>query len=103
MNINKPVTIGSIILIVLLIFIPSIYKVHKNHEEMLYKAVNDKIINAAKECYYNKICLNEKITLEELYNNNLIEKMNDPVTKEYYNISSYVIKNGEEFTFHLVK
>ena len=102
MNTNKITIIGSIIIIILIITIPTIYKVVSMHHDNLYK-VEDKIIEKAKNCYNDGICLNENITLKELYDHKYLEKMSDPVTKEYYNENSYVTIKDNKYKFIAVE
>ncbi len=99
MNTNKITIIGSIIVIILIITIPTIYKVVSMHHDNLYKVVEDKIIAKAKKCQNDGICLNDKITLKELYDHNYLDKMSDPVTKEYYNEESYVTIDNNQYKF----
>lgn len=82
------------LIVVLLIAIPSTYKVVKKHNERLLKNTTQKIVDAAKDCYYNNSCVNNEITLEELYEKVGLTKMYDPITKRIYNEKSYV--NVEE-------
>ena len=69
------ITIGVTILLI------SVYKAEKKHEEKLMLAINNKIKEAAKECYLKKEC-NKKITLQDLYNKKYLEEIINPVTKE---------------------
>ena len=99
---NKLTIMGSIIVIILIIFIPTTYRVIKDHQDNLYKVVDDKIIEAAKNCFFADICKESKITLKMLYENNFLEKVSDPISKEYYNELSYVKRTGNEFSFVVV-
>jgi len=99
MNINKITIKGSVIVILIIILIPTIYKVVNNHQNNLYQVVEEKIINGAKKCFYEEKCMNENITLKELYDLNYLEPISNPVTKEYYNEESYIKRKGNKFTF----
>ena len=99
MNTNKITIIGTIIAIILIISIPTIYKVVKDHNEHLYLVVEEKIIEGAKKCFYDNVCTNNEITLKELYDNKYLSQISDPVTKEYYNEKSYVKRNDKSFQF----
>lgn len=99
MNTSKITIIGSIIVSLLILFIPTIYKVIKNHQENLYQVVEEKIINSAKKCFYEDKCKEEKIYLKDLYALNYLEKVSNPITKEYYNEESYIKRNDKEFKF----
>lgn len=103
MNINKITIIVSVIIIVLIIGIPTIYKVVKTHNDNLYQVIENKIIEAAKKCYYEEKCVNEKIYLKDLYNMDYLEEVSNPVTKEYYNEESYVIRENINFEFIVVE
>lgn len=99
MNTNKITVIGSIAIIILIISIPTVYKVIKTHNEILIEVVEEKIISAAKKCYFEEKCLNDKIYLKDLYELKYLEKVNNPITKEYYNENSYIIKENDNFIF----
>lgn len=69
------IALGTIILFV------SAYKAEKNHEEKLMLVTNNKIKEAAKECYLKKECVNN-IKLQDLYDKKYIEEVINPVSKE---------------------
>ena len=101
MNTNKIAVISSIIVILLIIFIPTIYKVVGNYQNNLLRSTESKIIEAAKSCYFEENCVNDKIFLNELYNlNYLEEKISNPITKEYYSDNSYILIKDGEFIFN---
>jgi hypothetical protein len=99
MNTNKYLIIGSIVVVLFIIGIPTTYKVIKNHQNNLIKVVTDKIIIAAKKCHYDEKCSNDKITLKELYDNKYLDKLSNPITKEYYNELSYVKISNNNYEF----
>lgn len=99
MNTNKTVIIGSIIIILLIIGIPTTYKVIKNHQKNLLKSTESKIVNAAKKCYFEEKCLDNKIYLKDLYNLEYLDKVSNPITKEYYNENSYIEIEDSNFKF----
>ncbi len=96
---NKIIVTCSVIIILLLVLVPSVYKVYKNHEDNLIKVTEQRIIEAAIKCKKESICTEESITLEMLYENNYLEKESDPVTKEYYNELSYVVEEDNDYKF----
>ena len=103
MNTSKITVIGSIIVIILIISIPTIYKVVNMHQKNLYRVVEEKIIESAKKCYYENVCEGPNITLELLYEKNYLEEVSNPVTKEVYNKDSYVKVEGNTFAFVVVE
>lgn len=102
MTTNKITIIGSIIVIILIIFIPTTYQVVKKYQNNLYKVTNEKIIEAAKKCYFDDVCLEDVITLKFLYENNYLEKVSNPISKEYYNELSYVKRVDNKFSFVII-
>ena len=100
MNTNKITFIFSVVIIVLLISVPTTYKVIKNHQRNLIRTTESKIIEAAKKCYFEEKCLEDKIYLKDLYSLEYLDKISNPLTKEYYSEESYVEINKEEFKFY---
>lgn len=103
MTTNRITIIGSIIAIIMIISIPTIYKVVKNHHNNLISVVEDKVIEAAKKCYFEEKCIDNKIYLKDLYNLKYLEKVSNPITKEYYNENSYVLREDNNFTFNIIE
>ena len=64
---NRKWMYGTTLLLILMIAIPSTYKVIHTHYERLRLNTTKKIIEAAKDCYYNNSCIEEKIKLSEIY------------------------------------
>lgn len=99
---NKKIIYITIIIILLLILVPTIYKVVKNHEKALYEVTNKKVIETAITCKNKGFCNKDKITLKELYELEMLSEVNDPVTKQIYNDKSYVIKDGDDYKFVVI-
>ena len=99
MNNNKIVSLIAIGAIVLVITIPTIINITNNHKSRLFNSIVLKITEAAKKCYLEEKCNDEKIFLKDLYDNNYIDKQINPKTKEYLNENSYVIKKGSNYQF----
>ena len=99
MNRNKVIIYITMTAIVLIIMIPTIYTIIKKHNDRLIEVNNKRIVEAAKECYLDKICLEEKITLKQLYDNKYLKKESNPITKEYYNENSYIERKNKIFQF----
>ncbi len=97
MNTNKITIIGTIIVIMLIVGSVTTYKVIKNHHKKLIQVTTDRIVDAAKKCYYEEKCTNKTVTLKELYDLNYISKQSNPISKEYYNEESYVKLDSFKF------
>lgn len=104
MNTNKIIVYITLIFVLLVIGIPTFYKVTNLHQDNLIKVTDKKIIEAAKKCYYEGKCLDTRITLESLYTNNyLTDDVIDPISKVVYSKNSYVLNEKDEFTFFPIK
>ena len=96
---NKKIVLITIVLVLLIIGIPTVYKVINKHYENVYKSIEGKIIYSAKKCVFDGKCSKDKITLKELYEFNYLEEVADPKTKEVYNNESYVEINNNTYKF----
>ena len=95
---NKKWLYTTTLLLILILAIPSTYKVIHRHNERMLKTVTKKIEETAKNCYYNNSCVEEKITLSEIYEKTGLPTMSNPMTKKVYNEKSYVdVKNNFQF------
>ncbi len=94
---NKILIFSTIIIVLILITIPTIFKVVEEHNKRLIEVSEKRIIEAAIKCTKEEICLDNKVTLEFLYENNYLTSESDPITKQYYNIESYVDIQNQEF------
>lgn len=100
MNTNKIVVYITIIAILIIVGVPTFYKVVKDNHEKLYIVTNKLVIESAERCYYEEKCENEKVTLKELYEKEYIKKeVIDPVSKIVYDEMSYVEIKEKDSTF----
>ena len=99
MKLNKFFISLSVVLIFGFIIGMTAYKVISEHNKKVLIVEAKYIISQAKKCYYDDVCTDDKITLQELYNHNYLERQVNGVTKEYYNNESYIIKKGNDFEF----
>lgn len=98
MNKNKAIGNLTFIIIIALIAIPTFTKVSKKHQERLMKVTENQIIDTSKNCYYSESCINDKITLAELYEKTGLAPIINPITKMEFNEASYVnVINDFEF------
>ena len=101
MNINKIIVYITVVACMLLIFIPTLYKVIYTNHNNLNTVTEKLIIESAYKCYYADKCKNSIITLKDLYDNNYLEKdIINPVTKEVYPETSYVVITKDNATFN---
>ena len=100
---NSFIVYITLIAIALIVAIPTTYTVIKNHHEKLLKVTYGEIEYAAKKCYFDEICKEDKTTLKTLYDNKYLEKQSNPVTKEFFNEESYVKRTGRNFKFVEIK
>jgi hypothetical protein len=70
-----------LVLFLIILLIVGAYKSLNEHYKKEYLVVNNKILEAAKECYLNTDCEGE-ITIKDLYEKKYLDPVIDPRTKE---------------------
>ena len=87
---NTKVIVLTVAIIAGMIIIPTIYKVHVQHNEKLILVVENQFAYYAKECYLNDAC-GSNVTLKDLYDKGYLEdKLTNPITKKYYDEASFI-------------
>ena len=94
---KKYVFFFAIAVIFMIIAIPTTYKIIKNYHSKSYLVVEKKITEAARKCYLEEKCSGDKITLKDLYDNNYLDVVIDPVTKKIYDDSLEIKKSESGF------
>lgn len=101
MNTNKITIYVTIIAILLIISVPTIYKVVKTNHEKLYLVTEKLVIENAEKCIYEKKCNKNKVTLRDLYEKGYLkDEVIDPVSKTVYSKESYVLIKKDSSTFY---
>ena len=71
------------IIVFVIILIGSFRKVYLNHINRSYKVIEEKIVYAAKKCYLEEKCTDDKTTIKELINLGYLSSIPvDPISKE---------------------
>ncbi len=99
---NKLIIGATAFIIVGLIIGVTVYKVIDDHNQKLTEVEEKYIIETAKKCINEKNCSGNAVSLQTLYDLDYLDLQADPVTKEYYNSSSYVEFNEDGATFIVV-
>ena len=99
MNRTKWIIYITIFAILLIIIIPTTYTILKRHNDRLIAVSHKRIEEAARDCYLEEKCMEDKIMLKQLYEQKYLEKESNPITKEYYNENSYVKREGNKYIF----
>ncbi|MBE6161303.1 MAG: hypothetical protein E7158_03695 [Firmicutes bacterium] len=102
MNRNKIIINTTIISIVIIVLIPTLYTIIKKHNDRLMEVSTKRIVEAAKKCYDEEKCKSKKITLKELYDNKYLKKESNPITKKYYNEKTYIKKKNNDYKLIIV-
>ena len=93
---NKKVFGLAIAIIAGMIIIPTIYKIHEEHNNRLLLVVEKEFEYYAKECYLNDEC-ESVVTLKDLYDLNYLEdRLANPITKKYYDDTSSINLDTKE-------
>ncbi len=99
---NRKIIFGTIIFIFIIILIPTVVKVVQNYNDNLMIVSEKRIIEAGIKCFKDNVCVDDEITLKELYENEYLEKEANPVTKEYYSDDSYIEMKEGEYNFIVI-
>ncbi len=100
MSNNKVITL-TVVVIIGMIIVPTIYKIYTEHNNDLINVVEKEFTYYAKKCFNEDKCQNKTIYLKDLYNNNYLEeKLTNPVNKKYYSEESYI--NLETYEIKLI-
>ena len=86
---NKIMIYIALIALILATIISSVLQANNRHKDNLYKSMNLKVIEAAKKCINDEICVGEKVFVKELYDNKYLEEVTNPYTKKTLNENSY--------------
>ncbi len=98
----KKIIWSIILLTILIITSVTSYKVIKENNAKKIMVTEKRIIEAAKECWNTGKCTDDIVTLEKLYAEHLLAQEIDPITKEIYNIKSYVERSDNNYQFKIV-
>ena len=84
-------TLSKIVSTILILAMASLigYKsytaIKKESDSKLWLVLNKKVVEKAHDCYLDKKCTNKTVTLDYLIQNNYLETITNPVTKEVIN------------------
>lgn len=98
---NRIIVFITIIIIVLVIGIPTVINVKKDHEDKLLKVTEYKISEMAKKCFLDEKCEGNQTTLQQLYDLNYLNKQVNPISKKYYNSSSIIKYENKKIILEL--
>ena len=91
---GKNLTSIIVLLIVITIIGATALKVYNTHIDNLYKVVEKRICEAARQCYIDKKCEGQKVKIDDLIKEKYLTNQVDPKTKEYINSDIVVTYNG---------
>jgi uncharacterized protein YxeA len=94
---NKNLIYLLIIILLLLIIVPSYLYVKKTHYDNMWLVIDKEVIEAAKTCQTADVCVDNTVTLGFLIQNNYLDKIYDPITKELISDNSYVDLTNDTF------
>ena len=89
---KKTINIILIIIIILLFIVPGIIYINNKHNQNLWLVVEKEVVEAANKCINEDKCSN-RVTLKFLIDNDYLDKVYNPITKEAINDLSYVENN----------
>lgn len=87
-----------VVLFIVIVFGVAVYKNINSHYEKELLVVNNKILEAAKNCYLEEKC-KDNITLKDLYDKGYLEKQIDPGTKQDYDVNVCIKWDNKKAVF----
>ncbi len=102
-KIDRKINIGIIVASLSVVMVFTMYKIIKTNRDKLYLVTEKRIVEAFIKCKRDRICINNSETLKFLEDNKYLEGEIDPITKEYYNLNSYVIYKEGKYEFIIVE
>lgn len=93
---------GTLIAVIAIIAIPTVYKVVKDNRKKLADVNEKTIVEKAEKCIYEGNCKTNIVTLKTLYEKAYIkDKVVNPYDKTLYSEDSYVVVKKEGSTLYL--
>lgn len=100
MSKNKFVLLLTVIAIILIVALPTIFKIYQRHEARMYEVASRKILEKAEECYRDQICQNKTMTIEELKKTGYLKTdVVNPRTKTYFDLNLVMQEENFKVTF----
>jgi hypothetical protein len=99
---NKFFISATVVIICGILIGVSLFKVITEHNQKVLLVESKYIIESSKKCINEKKCSEYPITLKQLYEQDIITRQVNEVTKEYYNEESYVTKDNDNYDFIIV-
>lgn len=98
---NKKAIILTIVVILGMIIVPTIYKIYTEYNNNLILVVEKEFTYYAKKCFNEDVCKEKIVYLKDLYDNNYLkENLNNPINKKYYSSESFI--NLETYEIKLI-
>lgn len=95
---SSSIALLEIVLIIVIAFSATFFKIKKEHDANLWKVLNKEVIESANRCKNEDHCLEDKATINHLINNQYLKDVViNPITKEILNDQSYVDFTKQEF------
>ena len=88
--VSKILSFVLILLIIGLVSCKSYAAITLERNNKLWLVLNKKVVEKAHDCYLDKKCTNKTVTLEYLIQNEYLNNIVNPITKEVIKTNSYV-------------
>lgn len=99
MNKNKIIAILTVIAAILIVALPTLFKIYWGYEERTFLVASKKVLESASDCYRASDCHGE-VTIKELRSKGyLVEPVINPRTKTYFDESIVLVATDYEVTF----
>lgn len=100
MSKNKIIAFVTVIAAILIVVLPTIFKIYQGYEERTFQVAAKKILESASDCYKDGVCINQIMTIDELKKTGYLkEDVINPRTRTYFEGSLKMIEKDFEVTF----
>lgn len=88
--------------LIIILFCVGAYTVYDDHVDKAYLVIENKVKESARKCYLDSVCEGE-ITLNYLIDNNYLDVLVDPISKEEINGDMVINYSDNEVIFEIIR
>lgn len=97
---NKLILLLTVIGALLIIALPTIFKIYQGYESRSYEVAARIILESASDCYRDGVCTKEQMTIGDLKKTGYLkEDVINPRTKTYFDESLILVERNFEVSF----
>lgn len=99
MELNKKIFKYFLGILLFFFLVSTAYKAYIIHEKRVIGVTEKRMIEGAKNCFFDSNCTGNRVTLKELVAKGYLKEEVNPQTKMYYNENSYIRIQDQNYEF----